>query len=206
MRHVLRSLALISAIAVPAAAHADTISFSYALSDSASPAYFVLTSPTGTQTVNPTLGTPVTSTITITNPDVTKTANVSDSLTLAINFINPTLASGSNTLGGPSSSDATYKITGNVNDQSTINWNPSQTTVTLSDGAVVQISVASISAGAWTPTGNNSPGTSFTANDQVTFTLISGPVTAATPEPSSLALLGTGVLGAAGMLRRRLKA
>jgi hypothetical protein len=48
-------------------------------------------------------------------------------------------------------------------------------------------------------------GSHFVSAETNTFGTISGPVPAPTPEPSSLALLGSGVLGMAFELRRRLR-
>ena len=53
----------------------------------------------------------------------------------------------------------------------------------------------------------NSPG-NYPSTDPVTFNVIeiNGNATPAVPEPSSLVLLGTGLMGVVGMVRRRVKA
>jgi hypothetical protein len=102
----------------------------------------------------------------------------------------------------PNSATASFAGTGDVTfhglwNGSTIDWSGNSRTITFSDGWSLLITLEDFTFTdlAWEP---------LSGTDNVTMKL-SGPA-APTPEPSSLALLGTGILGTAGMLRRKLSA
>lgn len=96
-------------------------------------------------------------------------------------------------LTAPSPASATF--TGDVTGH-TIHWDSNVRTITFGDGWSLLIALPDLNLHGWQAE------TTLSGSEDVTMTVIDPP--AAAPEPSSLALLGTGILGAAGLLRRKL--
>ncbi len=196
MRLVLRSLALISALSLAAVAHAETFNGTATFSDTSSTNNFYDFSGSFAHspfTFNGTVGTTYTDQLTITSDDtfcLRGCLSPSDNLAVTIAFTNPSGATGG--FGGTGTDYLTWL--GFVNN-SDIDWTTNSQTVTFSDGSSVQLTLPD-----FTFSGLNDG--SISGTEDLKIKVLSGP-TAATPEPSSLALLGTGVLGLAGMVRRK---
>lgn len=116
-----------------------------------------------------------------------------DNLQVELEFTLP--SSESATIDGSGSIHDTYIFIGWL-DHDTISWqNATDIPVTFADGSALSLSLANV-------TFNGVDGISL-GNDPLTMTVTN---VGATPEPGSLALLGTSVLGGIGILRRRIRA
>ncbi len=118
----------------------------------------------------------------------------SDNLQVSLTFTLPSPENG--TIGGTGTiTDTFYGFF--WADSDTITWSSNNpATVNFADGSQLSVYIADASFGGF-------DGVSWSCDDPVTFTVTN---VGAAPEPGSLALLGTSILGGAGILRRRLRA
>lgn len=122
-----------------------------------------------------------------------------DQLSVTFDITVPGTGSGSQSGSGTEDQDAHFSIFGTYDTfTSSIHWG-APANITLSDGQSLYIDLGDVSL---TP-GFLCP-VDACAEETATFALTDPP--AATPEPGSLALLGTSILGGAGILRRRFRA
>ena len=196
MRHLLRSLAVLSALALPLAAHADTFAGNASFADTSFPLNnftnfsgsfshptFSFTGLTGTTYTDKL-------TVTASNVDFLSIGSNSDAVSVTILFTNPNAATGGFT--GTGTDDETYGVFTGYHNHNSIDWSSNTQTIKFNDGSSVLLSLPDFTFG-----GGGDP---ISGVEDLTFTVTSNPV----PEPSTLALLGTGILGAAGAVRRRL--
>ena len=117
---------------------------------------------------------------------------VSDAFSISLVFTLPNVASGIQT--------GTGTISGHPSSATnTITWgNGGVTTFTFTDGSSVKVSIANFTF----------PGDHSAGSENLVFTVLSNPTpivsrVSSAPEPSSLALFGTGLLGLGGVIRKR---
>jgi hypothetical protein len=118
------------------------------------------------------------------------TDTTTDTITVTFDFTHPSAGTG-NTSG--TGSEAVLSVSGTVFARTGfIVWN-NPSTITFDDGAILSVSLTDATLGG--------SGATLSANVGATFADIQDPT--AVPEPMSIALLGTGVLGMASAIRRR---
>jgi hypothetical protein len=198
MRSLFRSVAVIAALALPLIAHAAPVTYSgtITLTDTTTGANI------GTFTSDPFTftdpGTP-TGTGSLLNPFVDpfsingKISN-DDQIALDVTFTAP----------GSGSGDLTGEDFKGIFGGSSINWSyPAIDPIDLANGSVAYITLPNFLGAASTSLASCSRDSKNVCGSSDLAIYITDNDPATTPEPSSLMLLGTGVLGAAGMLRRR---
>jgi hypothetical protein len=201
-----RSLAVVAALALPlSSAHATTYTFTPTLVDLNTTGNVTGTfgSGSGSYSFNDPSTFFYVDTLNI-------TANgASDDDELALDFAFTAPGTGTASITG----DA--EITGRRDLNGDIDWDSAFDIITLSNGSVVDISLpnflgspynTSLSSCSRDDRGCTCPSGDVCGTTDVTISVLANDPPAATPEPSSLALLGTGVLGAAGFVRRRITA
>ena len=193
MSFSLRSLVVLAALAVPVLAHADTFAGTASFQDggpingvdfsgSFDQSSFLFSGPVGT-TFSDGL------TITSTDAHLLNTANT-DNLSVSLVFTLPGMAS--DTITGTGSLKDTFVFIGYI-DQNTINWSNNVSYINFANGAQLKASLPDF----------NFTGFDGYSQGSENLTLQVTKV-AATPEPSTFALLGTGLVGAVGAIRRKL--
>jgi hypothetical protein len=190
-----RSLAVLSALAVAVIAHAETFSGTASFTDTSTThnnGYsFTGSFANPSFSFNGPVGTVYTDALTIntTFPFGFNGFDSSDNLGVVITFILPNPAnSGFNGTG-------TFSFFG-IGTGNDIDWSSNVQVVTFNDGSSLQLSLPNFDYGSFFgfPTGSHT--------EDLSIKVLS--TAAPTPEPSSLALFGTGVLGLAGVVRRKL--
>lgn len=212
MKKTLLVCALGAAFAAAQSAHADTVSGSYTFTDqTSSNTLNISASPNpGTFTEHgvPDNGISFTDTsffFVTANIPGSSSSTQTDKLVVNFSITNPGTGSGSQ--GGQGTED--QQIFGFFNlTTGSITWN-APAVINLSDGQTLFIDLADITL-AQNPLpglGCNFSSADMCGEESATFTLTpTADPPAATPEPGSLALLGTSILGGAGILRRRFRA
>jgi hypothetical protein len=201
--------ALGAAFVAAQAAHADTVQGTYTFTDTTNSNTLSITaSPDPGSFTESVANNGISTTdnsfffVTATIPG-SSSSTQTDSLDVAFTITEPGNGTGSQS--GQGTEDQVH-ITGNFDtDTGNLTWN-APAMINLSDGQTLYIDLGDITL-AQSSIANLGCGFSnadMCGEESATFTLTGTP--AATPEPGSLALLGTSILGSAGILRRRFKA
>jgi hypothetical protein len=196
MRLLSCGLALLSALTLPLVAHADTFAGTATFSDTSglnNSYYFTGSFAHSPFSFSGPVGTVYTDALKIDFNDVKCHSNCSapdDALSVTVNFTSPNPATG----GFTGTGDATFH--GWLTD-SDINWSNNSQIVTFADGSSVLLTLPDFSF-------SGRDDDCLSGSENLSIKVLDP--TNVTPEPSSLLLLGTGVLGIAGVLRRRLAA
>jgi hypothetical protein len=195
----LRSLAVLAAFALPVvSAHAVTYTFTPTLVDLTTPGNVTGTFASGSGAVS--FNDPPTFVYNDPLSIVAKDGSDGDELALDFTFTAPGT--------GTASITGDAEISGRRDINGDIDWDFASDTVDLSNGSIVTISIPSDWWGNPYNTQLSSCGDrdnqKLCGSTDVTLTVCDNDPPAATPEPSSLMLLGTGLLSAAGLVRRKL--
>ena len=192
---IARSLAVLSALAVAMIAHAETFSGTASFTDTSTThnnGYsFTGSFANPSFSFNGSVGTVYTDALTINTafPSGFNGFDSSDNLGVALIFTLPNAA----TSGFNGSGTFIFYGIGSGND---IDWASNVQVVTFNDGSSLQLSLPNFDYGSFL----GFPIGSHTENLSIKVLSTAAP----TPEPSSLALFGTGVLGLAGVVRRKI--
>jgi hypothetical protein len=197
MRILFRSLALLSAVALPLAAHATTYTGTAVFTDLTHPSNVTGSFASSPFTFNDPTTTSITDLLTVTSNGNAE----GDELQITVSFTAP--GTGTGTLTGDAD------INGFAQSDGSIQWDLTSDIFTLSNGSVIKLALPSdhlnLHGCGEGEDRCSCPEDKLCGSQNLTIKVTTNdPPVATTPEPSSLALLGTGVLSLAGLVRRKI--